>query len=99
MVRAMRGDQVTRKRGPPIALAACDEYDLALFIGEPVERSLDSEIGAPLSLASARVCKHVGSPFIARWLLRVRPRAATNCVTRLHHGGHQPRDVGQGHIE
>jgi hypothetical protein len=52
----MGGDQVvTRERGPPIALAARDKYDLALFVGKPIERSLDGEIGAPLSLSSARV--------------------------------------------
>ena len=38
----MRGDQVVaRKRGPPIALAARDEDDLARFVGEPIERLLD----------------------------------------------------------
>jgi hypothetical protein len=37
----MRGDQlVARKRGPPIALAARDKDDLALFVGEPIERLL-----------------------------------------------------------
>jgi hypothetical protein len=41
-VRTMRGDQfVARKRSPPIALAARDKDDLALFIGEPIERLLD----------------------------------------------------------
>ena len=50
----MRGDQViARKRSPPIALAARDKYDLAPFVGEPIERLLDCEIGAPLSLSSA----------------------------------------------
>src|SRR5262249_50422790 len=58
IVRTMRGDQiVARKRGPPLALAARDEDGLAPFIGEPIERSLDGEISAPLSLASARVRK------------------------------------------
>jgi hypothetical protein len=71
----MGGDQfVARKRGPPITLAARDKYDLALFVGEPIVRLLDDEIGAPLALASARVRKHVGPPFFARGLLRVRPR-------------------------
>jgi hypothetical protein len=38
----MRGDEiVARKRSPPIALAARHKYDLALFVGEPVERLLD----------------------------------------------------------
>jgi hypothetical protein len=38
----MRGDQVVaRKPGPPLALAAGDKYDLALFVGEPIERLLD----------------------------------------------------------
>jgi hypothetical protein len=42
MVRAMRGDQlVARKRGLPIALAARDKYDLAFFVGEPIERLPD----------------------------------------------------------
>ena len=42
MVRTMRGDQVVaRKRGAPIALAACHKDGLALFIGEPIERLLD----------------------------------------------------------
>jgi hypothetical protein len=37
----MSGDQfVARKRGAPIALAACDKDDLALFFGESIERSL-----------------------------------------------------------
>jgi hypothetical protein len=100
IVRTVRGDEVVaRKRSPPVALAACDEYDLVLFVGEPIERSLDGEIGAPLSRASARVRKHVGPPFFARWLLRVRPRATFDCIASLHHGGHQPRDVGQGRIE
>jgi hypothetical protein len=44
----MSGDQfVARKRCPPIALAARDKYDLALFVSEPIERSPD---GAPRSL-------------------------------------------------
>ena len=35
VVRTMRGDQVAaRKRSPPIALAACHKYDLALFVGD-----------------------------------------------------------------
>jgi hypothetical protein len=42
VVCTMRGDEVVaRKRGAPVALAARDEDDLALFIGEPVERLLD----------------------------------------------------------
>jgi len=41
-VRTMSGDQfVARKRGSPVALAACGEYGLALFVGEPVERWLN----------------------------------------------------------
>ena len=44
MVRIMRGDQfVARKRGPPIAFAARDKYDLALFVGKPIKRSLDGD--------------------------------------------------------
>ena len=70
----MSGDQfVARKRGPPITLATRDKYDLTLFVGEPVVRLLDGEIGAPLSLASARVREHVSPPFFAGGLLRVRP--------------------------
>src|SRR5262249_57872797 len=77
VVRTMGGDQfVARKRGPPIALAARDEDRLALFIGKPIERSLDGEVGALLLLASARVCKHVAPPFFSRRLLRLRPGAA-----------------------
>jgi hypothetical protein len=38
----MRGDEVVAgKGGPPIALAARDKYDRALFIGEPIERWLN----------------------------------------------------------
>ena len=38
----MGGDQfIGRKRGPPIALAARDKYGLALFICEPIGRSLN----------------------------------------------------------
>jgi hypothetical protein len=38
----MSGDQfVARKRSPPITLAARDKYDLALFVGESIERLLD----------------------------------------------------------
>jgi hypothetical protein len=38
----MSGDEfVARKRGSPVALAACDEDDLALFIGESIKRLLD----------------------------------------------------------
>jgi hypothetical protein len=38
----MGGDQrVARKRPAPIALAARDKYDRALFIGEPIERWLN----------------------------------------------------------
>jgi hypothetical protein len=55
----MGSDQfVARKCSPPIALAARDKYDLALFISEPIERLLDGEIGAPPGLASARVREH-----------------------------------------
>ena len=42
LLRIMGGDQfVARKRCPPIALTARDKYDLAPFVGEPVERLLD----------------------------------------------------------
>ena len=42
VVRTMSGDQfVARKRGPPSTLAARDKDDLALFVGEPVERWLN----------------------------------------------------------
>jgi len=71
----------------PLALAARHEDGLALLVGEPIECSLDCEIGAPLSPSGARVCKHVGPPFFARRLLRVRPGPPLDCVTRLHHGG------------
>jgi hypothetical protein len=38
----MRGDEVVaRKRSPPIALAARDKYDLAPFVGKPIERLLN----------------------------------------------------------
>jgi hypothetical protein len=38
----MRGDEVVaRKRGPPLALAARDKYNLAPFVGESIERLLD----------------------------------------------------------
>jgi hypothetical protein len=38
----MSGDQfVARKRGSPSTLAARDKDDLALFVGEPVERWLN----------------------------------------------------------
>ena len=56
-------------------------------------------LGAPLSLASAWVRKHVCPPRFAGGLLRVRPRSTLDCITRLHHGCHQPHDVGQGRIE
>src|SRR6516164_7022175 len=96
----MRGDEViARKRSPPIALAARDKYDLAPFVGEPIERLLDCEIGAPLALASARVRKHVGPPIFARGLLRMRPRPTTHGVTRLQHGLDQPCDVRLAHSE
>ena len=62
MIRTMREDKVVaRKGGPPLALAARDKDGLALFIGEPIERCLDGKIGAPLSLASARVRKHTSA--------------------------------------
>src|SRR5215831_18924207 len=49
IVRTMRGDQiVARKRSPPLTFAARDKDDLALFVGEPIERLLDRNIGAPL---------------------------------------------------
>jgi len=38
----MRCDEVVaRKRSAPLALAASDEDDLVLFIGEPIEHLLD----------------------------------------------------------
>src|SRR5437016_3602125 len=96
----MGGDQfVARKRGPPITLAARDKYDLALFVGKPIECLLDGEIGAPLSLASARVRKHVGPPFFAGGLLRVRPRTTFDGITRLDHRPDQSCDLGLAHIE
>jgi hypothetical protein len=70
----MGGDQlVAPKRRPPIALAARNEDGLALFGCEPIERSLDCPIGAPLPLASARIREDIGPPFFAAGLLRVRP--------------------------
>jgi hypothetical protein len=43
VVRAIRGAirSSREKRTPPIALAARDKYDLAPFVGEPIERLLD----------------------------------------------------------
>src|SRR5262249_10650485 len=96
----MRGDEViARKCSPPIALGARHKYGLAPFVGEPIERLLDCEIGAPLSPASARVCKHVGPPFVAGRLLRVRPRATFDCITRLGHRTDQPCDIGLAHVK
>src|SRR5437660_2374092 len=96
----MGGDQfVAGKRGSPITLAARDKYDLALFVGKPIVRSLDGEIGAPIALASARVREHIGPPFFAAGLLRVRPRTVLDGITRLYHGGDQPRDLGPVGIE
>src|SRR5215831_631203 len=96
IVRTMRGDQVVaRKCGPPITLAASDQDSLVLFIGEPIERLLDRNISAPPSLSSARIRKHVGPPFLRHQLLRMPPGLVLDCVTRLHHRGHQPRDVGK----
>jgi hypothetical protein len=74
----MRGDEVVaRKRSPPLALAARDKDDLALFIGETIERCLDGKIGAPFAPASARVREYVGPPFFARGFLRVRRVASS----------------------
>jgi hypothetical protein len=96
----MRRDQfVARKRGPPSALAARDKYDLALFVGEPIVRLLDGEIGASLSLASTRICKHVGPPFFAGGLLRVRPQATFDGIAHAQHGGYQTPDLRQATIE
>ena len=39
------------------------------------------------------------SPILARRLLRVRPGASVDRITRLQHGGHQPCDVGQAQVE
>src|SRR6516164_2457245 len=91
----MRGDEViARKRSPPIALAARDKYDLALFVGEPIEHLLDCEIGAPLSLASARVGKHVahhsspvGSCGCAQDRRSTASRACTIAATKLATSG------------
>ena len=42
VVRTMRGyEVVAQKRSPPITLAARDKNDLALFIGETIERLLN----------------------------------------------------------
>jgi hypothetical protein len=60
---------------------------------------LDDEIGAPLSLASARVRKHVGPPCITSGFLWVRPGAALHCITSLQHRGHQRCDLGPSHVE
>src|SRR5215510_8178852 len=96
----MRGDEVVaRKRGPPLAFAARDKDDLALLIGEPIERLLDGEIGAPLSLASARIRKHVGPPFLGRWRLWVRPRSTFDCIAGLYPGRQQLCDIGESRIE
>ena len=96
----MGGDQfVARKRGAPIALAACDKDDLALFVGEPIERLLDGEIGAPLSLASARVCQHVGLILRPLALASATTKPMLDCITSLHHGGHQARYLGVAHFE
>ena len=66
VVRTMRGDEVVaQKRSPPIALAAGDQDGLAPFVAEPIERSLDCQIGAPLSLrarGSASTSAHHSSP-------------------------------------
>ena len=90
----MRGDEVVaRKSCPPIALAGRDKYDLALFVGEPIVCLLDGDVGAPLSLASARICKHVGPPFFAGGLLRVRPGTVLDGITRLEHHGYETSDL------
>jgi hypothetical protein len=46
-------------------------------------RSLDGEIVAPPALASARVREHIGPPFFAAGLLRVRPGTVLDGITRL----------------
>jgi hypothetical protein len=63
------------------------------------ERLLDRYIGAPLSLASARVREHIGPPFFPGGLLRVRPGTVLDGITRLNHGGDQPCDLGPTDIE
>ena len=71
-------------RADPTAIrcgAARDKYDLALFVGKPIVRSLDGEIGAPPALASARVRDHIGPPFFAGGLLRVRPGTALDGIS------------------
>jgi hypothetical protein len=66
----MRGDEVVaRKCGPPIALAARHKYGLVLFVGEPIERLLDGEVGAPLSLASARTLQARRPTILRPWAL------------------------------
>src|SRR5262245_33934504 len=47
----------------------------------------------------AGIGEHVGPPFLGCGLLRMRPRAAFDCLTRPQHGGHQPPDIGKTSIE
>jgi hypothetical protein len=58
--------RVVRKRSPPIALAARDKYGLALFVGEPIERLLDCEIGAALSLSAPGLTPKADMPYSRR---------------------------------
>jgi hypothetical protein len=100
LVRTMRGDKVVAlKRGSPITFAAPDKYDLALFVGRPIVRSLDGEIGGPAALMSARIREHIGPSSFAAGLLRVRPGTVLDGSTRLYHGGDQPCDLGPVGIE
>jgi hypothetical protein len=47
----------------------------------------------------AGIGEHSAHPLLRRRLLRMSLGAAVDCVTRLHHDGDQPRDVGEARIE
>jgi len=83
-----REQLVATEGGFPFVFAAGDEDGVSRLVGKPVERALDRYLtAAPPPSSRARIGEHVGSPFLRRRLLRVRPGAALDCLTRVHHGG------------
>ena len=52
------------------AIICATVISAAVLLAAPLARAQER---GPLALASARVCKHVGPPFFASGLLRVRP--------------------------
>jgi len=100
-IATVGGDKIIAVEGGlPVALAASDKDCVTLRVCESIRCSLGSQPGSSARRHSrARVSEHVSPPFFSCRLLRMRPAATFDCLTRLDHRPEQSCDVGLARVE